>query len=144
MKRSILSLTCVFILAFAARTQSANVAIPASQTPKAQPTLRAIHQLEALQQRVDLSQEQAISLNSVLLDENIALDSLSQHPTGDQKLDGRLRHDIAHDADVRIYSYLNESQQVQYVLWKQELRIKNLEKKQREQAAADSTRHGPQ
>lgn len=121
MKSSILLIACCSCLLLSRAQQPA---------PKSPPTQRAIHQLEAIQQRVDLNQDQAIVLNTILLSENISLDSLSEHPSGDEKRDGQFRHDIYHEADVRIYSCLNESQQVQYVLWKQEQRIKNLEKKQ--------------
>lgn len=132
MKRSILFLAYAFTAALATRAQSGVTNTP---QPPTQPmaTQRAIHELEKLQERLlDLSQEQVITLNSILLDKNIAIDSLRDHPSGDQKTDNLCRHNIVHDADVRIYSVLNDSQQVQYVLWKQEQRIKNLEKRQLE------------
>jgi hypothetical protein len=152
MKRSILFLAYSSIV-FSARTQTATTSnqvaqnTQVAQQPKTPPppTQRAVHQLEALQEKIDLTQEQAITLNSVLLDENIALDSLNMHPSGDQKADGQARREIYHNADVRIYSYLTEAQQLQYVLWKQEQRIKNLEKRQQTtQALLDSmTRQQP-
>jgi hypothetical protein len=113
---------------------------------KALPTQRAVHQLEVLQERIDLSQDQVFSLNTIYLEENMALDSLLEHPSGNAKLDNEARRDIYHNADVRIYACLNETQQVQYVLWKQENRIRNLEKKQQAtQAALDSlSRQQPQ
>lgn len=153
MKISILFLAFV-IICFAAQSQSGatgnqvaqNNPIPQAQKLPPSPTLRAVHQLEALQERIDLTQDQAIILNSILLDENVALDSLSLHLTGDQKVDGQTRRDIYHNADVRIYSYLTDAQQLQYVLWKQEQRIKNMEKRQQtNQAMIDSlTRQQPQ
>jgi hypothetical protein len=153
MKISILFLAFI-IICFVAQSQSGatgnqiaqNNPIPQAQKLPPSPTLRAVHQLEALQERIDLTQDQAIILNSILLDENVALDSLSLHPTGDQKVDGQIRRDIYHNADVRIYSYLTDAQQLQYVLWKQEQRIKNMEKRQQtNQAMIDSlTRQQPQ
>ncbi|GGB17451.1 hypothetical protein [Puia dinghuensis] len=153
MKISNLFLACITTIAvYTAEAQTPPPGNPSTQTtqvvqpPKAPPTQRAVHQLEALQERIDLSQDQVISLNSVLLAENIALDSLQEHPSGDQKLDGKARYDIFHEADVRIYSFLNDSQQYQYVIWKQEQRMKNLEKRnQTMQAALDSlSRQQPQ
>jgi hypothetical protein len=143
MKRAVQLLTCALVSALTTHAQTAAPAVNPPAQP--QPVKQAIHQLEAMQERlIDLSQEQVISINSILLDENILLDSLHEHPTGDPKADGQLRHNILHDADVHIYSLLNENQQVQYVLWKQEQRIKNLEKyKQKMQAAADSTSQQP-
>ena len=146
MKRSILFLAYAFILAITSRAQSG--AANAPQTPPHQPppaTQRAIHELEDLQERlVDLSQEQVITLNSILLDKDIALDSLRDHPSGDQKTDNQCRHNIVHEADVSIYSALNDGQQVQYVLWKQEKRIKNLEKRQLEAKNATPPATQPQ
>ena len=148
MKRSILFLAYAITMALASRAQTG--AANTSPIPPGQPlaTQRAIHELENMQERlVDLTQEQVITMNSILLDKNIALDSLRDHLSGDQKTDNQCRHNIFHDADVRIYSLLNDNQQVQYVLWKQEQRIKNLEKRQQAQnqaaqaAQSDSTNH---
>jgi hypothetical protein len=129
MKRSILFLAYVVTAAITSHAQTGATNTPPPPPRQPQPTQQAIHELETLQERlVDLSQEQVITLNSVLLDKNIALDSLHDHPSGDPRTDNQCRHTIVHDADVRIYSLLNEYQQVQYVLWKQEQHIKNLEK----------------
>lgn len=147
MKRSILFLAYVIAAAITSRAQTGATNTPTVPQRQPEPTQQAIHELERLQERlVDLSQEQVISLNSVLLDKNISLDSLKDHPSADQKTDNLCRRNIVHDADVRIYSLLNDNQQVQYVLWKQEQRIKNLEKRQAQmaqaaQAQADSTNH---
>jgi|SRR5579859_1816642 len=154
MKRSILLLACgtsVLVITTRAQSTTAGTSVPPNnkpltQVPKSPPTQRAIHQLEALQERIDLSQEQVLNLNTIYLEENMALDSLTEHPSGDQKIDNQVRRDIYHDADVRVYACLNESQQVQYVLWKQDNRIKNLEKRQKDtQAILDSlNRQQPQ
>lgn len=134
MKRSILFLAYIVTAALTSHGQTSGPAnTPPNPPHQPQPTQQAIHELETIQERlVDLSQEQVITLNSILLDKNIALDSLHDHPSGDPKLDNQYRHTIYHDADVRIYSLLNDNQQVQYVLWKQEQRIKNMEKRQQQ------------
>jgi hypothetical protein len=137
------------LLAYVAVTALTSHAQTAADSPHPSRTVQqAVHQLEMLEQRVpDLTPDQVISLNSILLGETITLDSLHEHPSGDPKTDGQLRHNVMHDADVNIYSLLNENQQVQYVIWKQEQRIKNLEKQrqkdQQQQAAADSTKPSP-
>jgi hypothetical protein len=145
MKRSILFLAYVIAAAITSRAQTGATNTPAVPQRQPEPTQQAIHELERLQERlVDLSQEQVISLNSVLLDKNISLDSLKEHPSSDPRTDNLCRRNIVHDADVRIYSLLNDNQQVQYVLWKQEQRIKNLEKRQAQMtqaAQADSSNH---
>jgi len=143
MKGAVQLLTYVLATALTTHAQKA----AGSQHPS-RPVQQAVHQLEMLEQRVsDLTPDQVISLNSILLGETITLDSLHEHPSGDPKADGQLRHSIMHDADVHIYSLLNENQQVQYVIWKQEQRIKNLEKQRQKdqqkdqqlQPVADST-----
>jgi hypothetical protein len=133
MKRSILFLVYVVFAAITSRAQTGATNTPPSPPRQPQPTQQAIHELETIQEGlVDLSQEQVITLNSVLLDKNIALDSLRDHPSGDPKTDNQCRHTIIHDADVRIYSLLNEHQQFQYVLWKQDQHVKNMEKRQQQ------------
>src|SRR5579872_940637 len=135
-RRSILFLAYVAACGIASHAQSGVTnASSVHQPPLA--TQRAIHQLEDMQERVfDLSQEQVITINSILLEENIALDSIREHPSGDPKTDGLARRNVWHDADVRVYAQLNDMQQVQYVLWKQEQRIKNLEKQRQHLQAA--------
>ncbi|HXB07426.1 MAG TPA: hypothetical protein VNW04_09930 [Puia sp.] len=147
MKSSILLLACsTSIVALTSKAQSTSLGNavaqnnkPPAQLPKAQPTQRAIHQLEILQERVDLTPDQVQIVNMVYLEENMALDSLIEHPSTDPKTDNQARRDIYHNADISIYACLNDSQQLQYVLWKQEQRIRNLEKRNKTtQAALDS------
>jgi hypothetical protein len=127
MKLTFASLAILTTIGISVRAQSVDTT---QSTRKLPPAQRSVRQLQTLQQKLDLSQDQVIKLNTILLSENIALDSLSQHPSGDRRTDNMNRRDILHAADVRIYSLLNENQQAQYVLWKQEQRIRNLEKRQ--------------
>jgi hypothetical protein len=140
MQRSILLLAGLVIIVLSGHTQILDSAGQYPAGRRMQPTQRAVRQLTLLQQRLHLDQDQVLRLNPVLLAETIALDSLRDHPTGDPKADGLSRRNILHDTDVRIYSELDENQQVQYVLWKQEQRIKNLE---RRQLTPDSTARPP-
>lgn len=154
MKRSILLLalsTILYILHSDAQSNNpgnsiAQVSKPPAQHTKAPATQRAVHQLEVLTERIEMSQDQVLTLNTIYLEENMALDSLNDHPLSDPKQDSQARREIYHKADVEVYACLNESQQLQYVLWKQEQRMKNLEKKnQANQAVIDSlTRPQPQ
>jgi hypothetical protein len=141
MKLALASLAILTVVGISVRAQTVDTAQFISR--KLPPAQRAVRQLQMLQQRLSLNQDQVIKLNTVLLGENIALDSLRDHPSGDRKTDNMARRDILHNADVRIYSLLNEDQQAQYVLWKQEQRIKNLEKRQ-EARTTDSTGTPPQ
>lgn len=124
----------------------AQVSKSPAQQPRTPPTKRAVHQLEILTAKIELSQDQVLTLNTIYLEENMALDSLNDHPSNDPKQDGQIRREIYHKADVAVYACLNDSQQLEYVLWKQEQRLKNLEKKnQSNQAVIDSlSRQQPQ
>jgi hypothetical protein len=137
MKQSILFLACVIIIAITSRAQTGPTSVPPHPP---QPTQQAIHQLEALQEAIDdLSPEQVISLNSILLDRNISIDSLNDHPSGNPKADNQLRYSIFHNADVRIYAVLWDKQQLKYVLWKQQQRMDNLEKQVQTLKASTAT-----
>ena len=136
MQKSILFLAGLLLIVLAGHSQVADSTGQFPAGRRMQPTQRASRELILLQSKLNLDQLQVLRLNSVLLTKNISLDSLRDHPSGDRNADMSGRRGILHDADVRIYSILNENQQVQYVLWKQEQRIKNLE---RRQAALDST-----
>src|SRR5580700_5792654 len=127
MKLALSSLAIMTIIGISVRAQTVDTTRSPRKLP---PTQRTVRQLQMLQQRLSLSQDQVIKLNTVLLGENIALDSLRDHPSGDRRTDNMARRNILHEADVSIYSLLDENQQTQYVLWKQEQRIRNLEKKQ--------------
>lgn len=140
MQKSILLLAGLVIMVLSGHSQILDSAGQYPAGRRMQPTHRAVRQLRFLQQKLHLDQDQVLRLNPVLLTETIALDSLRDHPSGDSKADSLKRRNILHDADVSIYSELNENQQVQYVLWKQEQRIKSLERKQ---AGLDSTGRQP-
>jgi hypothetical protein len=127
MKLALASLAILTVIGISVRAQTVDTTKSPRKLP---PTQRTVRQLQMLQQRLSLSQDQVIKLNTVLLGENIALDSLRDHSSGDKKTDNMARRNILHEADVSIYSLLDENQQTQYVLWKQEQRIRNLEKKQ--------------
>lgn len=141
MQRSILFIAGLVLTVLSGHSQVFDTTGQSPASRRLQPTQRASQQLILLQAKLNLDQFQVLRLNTVLLEENISLDSLRDHPSGDKNADIASRREILHDADVRIYSVLNENQQVMYVVWKQEQRIKNLE---RRQAALDSAGRHPQ
>jgi Spy/CpxP family protein refolding chaperone len=84
------------------------------------PTQRAAHQLNVLQQKLNLNQDQVIQLRMILLNLNVSLDSLRSNPSGDKKVENKARRTITQEADGKIYALLTVEQQLQYAQWKNE------------------------
>src|SRR5580658_179511 len=94
--------------------------------------------------KLNLNQDQVIRLRMVLLNFNVALDSLRTNPSADKRANNQARRAISQDADGKIYAVLTTDQQVAYAQWKQEQQLK----RQLHQAAnraptADSTVQHP-
>jgi hypothetical protein len=129
MKQSLLLIALLIGIACSAYAQTADtttdpgyIAAPARQT--ASPTIRAARQLTTLQKKLNLNQDQVIKLRMILLDLNIALDSLHTNPSADKKANNQARRAITQDADGKIYALLTTDQQVAYAQWKQEQQLK--------------------
>lgn len=108
-------------------------AVPPKQP--ASPTVRAARQLNLLQKKLNLNQDQVIKLRMILLNLNVALDSLRTNPSPDKKANNQARRAINQDADGKIYALLTTDQQVAYSQWKQEVQLR----RQLNQAANKST-----
>src|SRR5262245_15337857 len=110
MKRSILLLACgAFLLVLNTKAQSKNpgnavaqISKPSTQQPRSPPTQRGVRQLEIITAKIELSQDQVLTLNTIYLEENMALDSLADHPSADPKQDNQVRREIHHKADVAV------------------------------------------
>jgi Spy/CpxP family protein refolding chaperone len=101
------------------------------------PTQRAARQLNVLQQKLNLNQDQVIQLRMILLNLNVSLDSLRTSPSGDKKADNKARRMITQEADGKTYALLTTEQQLQYTQWKTEQKQKAMER--RLSQAADSS-----
>jgi hypothetical protein len=109
-------------------------------TQKPSPTKQAVRQLKMLQQQLNLTDDQVVQLQVILINRDVALDSLrrSTHPAGgspaggngDPRSDGHARRGINRDADQKINSLLTEEQKPLYQQWKQQQREKMMEKRQ--------------
>jgi hypothetical protein len=106
------------------------------------PTLRAARQLNTLQQKLNLSQDQVIQLRMILLHLNVSLDSLRSSTSGDNKADNKVRRMITQEADGKIYALLNTDQQLQYAQWKKEQKEKAMEKRMSQRADSTATHPG--
>jgi hypothetical protein len=133
MKQSFLLLALLIGIACSIHAQSADtttdtttdpgyLATPARQA--ASPTIRAARQLSVFQKKLTLNQDQVIKLRMILLNLNIALDSLRTNPSTDKKANNQARRAITQDADGKIFALLTTDQQVAYAQWKQEQQLK--------------------
>jgi periplasmic protein CpxP/Spy len=98
-------------------------------SPKKSSAQRAAHQLNVLQQTLNLNQNQVVRLRMILLNEDIALDSLRTNRSGDRKSNAYSRRTIVQDADQKIDALLTADQKPLYLQWKQEQRQKALERR---------------
>jgi hypothetical protein len=105
------------------------------------PTERAAHQLNVLQQKLNLNQDQVIQLRMILLNLNVSLDSLRSNPPGDKKTENKARRTITQEADGKTYALLTVEQQLLYAQWKNEQKQKAMEKRLMQQA--DSSANHP-
>ena len=85
---------------------------------------RAARQLNTLHKKLNLNQDQVIQLRMVLLNLNVALDSLRTNPSGDKKMDNKTRRTIMQEADGKTYALLTTQQQLLYAQWKEDKRAK--------------------
>jgi hypothetical protein len=108
------------------------------------PTVKAAHQLNVLQKKLNLNQDQVIRLRMVLLNFNVALDSLRTNPSPDKRANNQARRAITQDADGKIYAVLTTDQQVAYAQWKQEQELKRqLNRSANKAPATDTTTQHP-
>jgi Spy/CpxP family protein refolding chaperone len=98
------------------------------------PTQRAARQLNTLQQKLNLNQDQVIQLRMILLNLNVSLDSLRTNTSGDKKADNKARQMITREADGKTYALLTTDQQLLYAQWKKEQREKAMEKRLNQKA----------
>lgn len=102
---------------------------------KPSPTKQAVRQLKMLQQQLNLTDDQVVQLQVILINRDVALDSLrrsthSAGSNGDPRSDGHARRRINRDADQKINSLLTAEQKPLYQQWKQQQREKMMEKRQ--------------
>lgn len=99
------------------------------------PTKQAVRQLKMLQKQLNLTEDQVLQLQVILINRDVALDSIrrSTHAAGgnaNPHSDGRTRREVNRDADQKINALLTEEQKPVYQQWKQQMREKAREKRQ--------------
>ena len=144
MKQSLLLLALLIGIAFSIHAQTADTTTDPGYltTPTRQPaspTIRAARQLTVFQKKLNLNQDQVIKLRMILLDLNVALDSLRTNSSSDKKANNQARRAITQDADGKIYALLTTDQQVAYAQWKQEQQLKRQTNRAANKAPATDT-----
>ena len=101
--------------------------IPDSTTsvrPKPSPTQQAAHQLKTLEKKLRLTQDQVLQLQVILINRDVAIDSLRHNSSGDRRTENHGRRSIQQRADQQIDALLTDDQKTLYEQWKQEQRQK--------------------
>jgi hypothetical protein len=127
MKRSLGFIVFVVGLNILAHAQAPDTTRQHPQIPS--PAKQAAHQLKMLQQQLNLNDDQVLQLQVILINRDVALDSIRNNPSGNARSDGRTRRGINQDADQKINSMLTPEQKPLYQQWKQQQREKLMEKR---------------
>jgi hypothetical protein len=104
---------------------SAHAQIPDSAAPvrpKLPPTQQAARQLKNLEKNLQLTQDQVLQLQVILINRDVAMDSLRNNPSGDRRTQTHSRRIIMQQADRQIDTLLTSDQKILYQQWKQQQR----------------------
>ena len=128
MKRSLSLLIFTLSLGLTLHAQSTDTT--GAPVKKPNPAKQAVRQLKTLQQQLNLTDDQVTQMQVILIQRDVALDSLRNNPSGDRRSNGRARRRINQDADQKINALLTADQKPLYQQWKQNEREKMMEKRQ--------------
>jgi hypothetical protein len=107
------------LLAFSyAEAQNQDSSLPIR--PKTPPTQQAARQLKNLEKQLHLTQDQVLELQVILINRDVAMDSLRNSPSTGGHSVARTRQSIRQQADRQIDSLLTNDQKVLYQQWKQQ------------------------
>ena len=104
-------------------------------------TKRAVRQLKTLENRLRLNEDQVLQLQVILINRDVAMDSVQNNPSGNRRTDNRARRAIQQDADQKVNALLTDDQKTLYQQWKQEQKEKMQLRRQMHQGS-DSARQG--
>jgi protein CpxP len=114
--------------------------VPSKNQPRQDSaTKRAVRQLRMLEKQLRLNEDQVLQLQVILINRDVAMDSVQHNPSGDHRTDNRARRSIQQDADQKINAILTDDQKTLYQQWKAEQREKMAMRRQLNQGG-DSTR----
>ena len=123
-------LACTGIFSFVfTHAQTPDTSLPKPKQGKASPTRQAAHQLNNLEKQLHLSQDQVLQLQVILINRDVAMDSLRNNTSGDRHTESRIRRGIMQSADRQIDALLTDDQKTLYQQWKQQQREKAMERR---------------
>ena len=117
MKRSLSLL--IFILSLGLTLHAQSVDTTGAPPKKTNPAKQAVRQLKMLQQQLNLTEDQVTQMQVILIQRDVALDSLRNNPSGDRHSNGHARRSINQDTDQKINALLTADQKPLYQQWKQ-------------------------
>jgi hypothetical protein len=129
MKRSLLLILLVGGLLTLVQAQTTDTTLHPG-TLKSDPAKRAARTLRMLENQLHLTQDQVLQIQVILITETVALDSIRNNPSGDQRTDNRSRRGVLNDADNQIMPLLTDQQKQLYQQWKTQQRQKMMQRRQ--------------
>ena len=146
MMRSLLLIFFTLCLHSLLSAQTPDTTAPKPGRPKLEATKRAAQQLKRLQKLLNLTDDQVLQFQVILINRDIAMDSIARrHPVGPpappspgrasdfRRSDNRARRRIQQDADNKINALLTDDQKPLYQQWKRQQREKLMEKRRQNQ-----------
>jgi hypothetical protein len=99
------------------------------QKQPAPPTKRAANEVRVLQEKLNLTQDQVLKCNVLILNRSILVDSLKANPSGNRRSDRQSLKAALQDTDQQINAQLTDDQKKLYQQWKEEKKERRREKK---------------
>lgn len=114
---------------------------PIQQKPHPQKdsaTKRAVRQLRTMEKQLHLNEDQVLQLQVILINRDVAMDSVQQNPSGDRRTDNRARRSVQQEADQKINAILTADQKTLYQQWKEKQK-ERMQLRRRLHQGSDST-----
>ena len=106
----------------------ADTTLPPSAQKKISPARQAARQVKNLEKQLHLTQDQVLQLQVILINRDVAIDSLRNNPSGNRHDEARSRRAIQQRADRQIDALLTDDQRTLYQQWKQKQRERAMQR----------------
>ena len=103
-----------------------------AQPPKDSATQRAVRQLRMMEKQLHLNEDQVLQLQVILINRDVAMDSIQHNPSGDKRTDGHAKRSIQQDADQKINAILTDDQKTLYQQFKEKQKERMQERRQQQ------------
>ncbi|HVS98815.1 MAG TPA: hypothetical protein VHE54_20140 [Puia sp.] len=122
MRLVLLGLLCITFCTITRAQTASDTTVPQSAQRKPSPARQAARQLKSLEKQLRLSQDQVLRMQVILINRDVAMDSLRNQAAGNGRGKGSSRRAIQQQTDRQIDSLLTEDQKPLYRQWKQQQR----------------------